>query len=161
MAEKEYIERDAVVRLLCKEALQEYNLQRYGEARGVVSAKESVNRFPAADVAPVVHAEWEWHTEVHGNPIDGMDEDFGYRCSNCKVKAEEYGVDGDIYEEPPTRLKYCPNCGAILDGGTEKPYKPGNNLLKLYYKKFTETCEQVIEESVFMQKIRELKGDQT
>jgi hypothetical protein len=48
-----------------------------------------------------------------------------------------------------------------MDGGTEKPYKPGNNLLKLYYKGFTETCEQVIEESVFMQKIREFKGDQT
>lgn len=156
MAEKEYIEKQALVDDI-ESAMKESGM---GYVVGQ-TMKRYIKRVPAADVAPVVHAEWEWHTEVHGNPIDGMDEDFGYRCSNCKVKAEEYGVDGDIYEEPPTRLKYCPNCGAILDGGTEKPYKPGNNLLKLYYKKFTETCEQVIEESVFMQKIRELKGDQT
>lgn len=63
---------------------------------------------------------WEWFTEQHGNPIDGMDEDFGYRCSNCKVWASEYGVDGDIYEEPPTTiLHYCPNCGAHMKGGAE------------------------------------------
>jgi hypothetical protein len=61
--------------------------------------------------------EWEWYTELHGNPIDGMDEDFGYRCSNCKVWASEFGVDGDIYEEPPTNiLPFCPNCGARMKG---------------------------------------------
>ena len=65
-----------------------------------------------------IEGEWEWHTELHGNPIDGMDEDFGYRCSNCKVWASEYGVDGDIYEEPPTSiLPFCPHCGAKMKGG--------------------------------------------
>lgn len=63
---------------------------------------------------------WEWHTELHGNPFDGMDEDFGYRCSECHVWAGVYGVDDDIFEEPPTHiLHYCPNCGAKMDGGEE------------------------------------------
>ena len=71
-----------------------------------------------AGYAPVVHGKWEWHAEQHGNPVDGMDEDFGYRCSRCKVWADEYGVDGDVHEEPPTNiLHYCPNCGAKMDEG--------------------------------------------
>ena len=68
----------------------------------------------------VKHGRWVWEVETHGNPIYGVDEDFGYRCSECKVWADEYGVDGDIYEEPPTHiLRYCPNCGAKMDGGNE------------------------------------------
>lgn len=115
MAEKEYIERDRIVKFIETGLNDPDKVKAFGH--DAVEILAEIHLAPAADVAPVVHAEWEWHTEVHGNPIDGMDEDFGYRCSNCKVKAEEYGVDGDIYEEPPTRLKYCPNCGAILDGG--------------------------------------------
>jgi hypothetical protein len=65
----------------------------------------------------VVHGKWEWHVETYGDPMYGVDEDFGYRCSECEVWADEYGVDGDIYEEPPTHiLHYCPNCGAKMDG---------------------------------------------
>lgn len=61
--------------------------------------------------------EWIWDIETHGDPVYGIDEDFGYRCSECKVWADEYGVDGDIYEEPPTHiLHYCPNCGARMKG---------------------------------------------
>lgn len=82
----------------------------------VESYRPAYSKFEFADVAPVVHGEWEWHAEQHGNPVGGMDEDFGYRCSRCKVWADEYGVDGDIYEEPPTNiLHYCPNCGAKMD----------------------------------------------
>ena len=101
MAEKQYIEREAVVRLLCKEALQEYNLQRYGEARGVVSAKESVNRFPAADVAPVVHAEWN----------EG-EYPFCNVCMECGLV-----IDRTCIKNNSGKLNYCPNCGAKMDGG--------------------------------------------
>lgn len=69
------------------------------------------------EYAPVVHGRWEWFVEQHGDPMYGIDEDFGYRCSECKMWADEWGVDGDIYEEPPTHLHYCPNCGAKMEGG--------------------------------------------
>lgn len=71
---------------------------------------------PTVDAVPVVHGRWVWDIETHGNPMYCIDEDFGYRCSECKVWADEYGVDGDIYEEPPTHiLHFCPNCGAKMD----------------------------------------------
>ena len=70
---------------------------------------------PTIEAKPVVHGEWVWDVETHGDPMYGVDEDFGYRCSECKVWADEYGVDGDIYEEPPTHiLHFCPNCGADM-----------------------------------------------
>ena len=65
----------------------------------------------------VVQGRWMWDVESHGDPMYGIDEDYGYRCSACGVWASEYGVDGDIFGEPPTPiLHYCPNCGAKMDG---------------------------------------------
>lgn len=81
---------------------------------------DDVDGMPTVDAVPVVHGRWVWDIETHGDPMYGIDEDYGYRCSECKVWADEYGVDGDIYEEPPTNiLHYCPNCGAKMDGGTD------------------------------------------
>lgn len=78
-----------------------------------------IEKAPTAPIAEVKHGEWEWHTEQHGDPMYGVDEDFGYRCSECHMWADEWGVDNDVYEEPPTRLHYCPNCGAKMDGGAK------------------------------------------
>ena len=54
---------------------------------------------PAADVAPVVHGQWE-----PGNPICPV-------CGEDKFK----DLDADIWCDwlPP----FCPNCGAKMDGG--------------------------------------------
>lgn len=53
--------------------------------------------IPLEDVAPVVHGEWK----------DG-------RCTNCNVALREV-----FFEEPISYvdLKYCPFCGARMDGG--------------------------------------------
>ena len=81
---------------------------------------EELLNAPTVDAVEVVHGRWVWDVETHGDPMYGIDEDYGYRCSKCQVWADEYGVDGDIYEEPPTNiLHYCPNCGAKMDGGAD------------------------------------------
>lgn len=64
---------------------------------GCGSAVECILAEPAADVVPVVHGRW--------NNMDG----YKTRkvCSECGWDVPEYGK---FYS-------YCPNCGAIMDGG--------------------------------------------
>ena len=74
--------------------------------------EENIKRFPAADVAPVVHACWR------GIEGDGYDPDGNivwdtFECTNC---GEEHYADGE-----PT-WDYCPFCGARMDGEDENLY---------------------------------------
>lgn len=81
-----------------------------------------------ADVAPVVHGQWnimdgaktrlkhgqwEWFDENTGTPITGYEREWGWRCSRCKHELP------DDYDDPDYRpmLDYCPYCGAEMDGG--------------------------------------------
>ena len=57
--------------------------------------EENIERLPAADVAPVVHAHW----------ITDEDGDF-WTCSNCRKFIYKNCARG-----------YCPKCGAKMDGG--------------------------------------------
>lgn len=59
--------------------------------------KFDIENFPAADVAPVVHGRWEA---------------FGGRYYSRK-KCSRCGWDG---QEWVKFYKYCPNCGAKMDG---------------------------------------------
>lgn len=55
-----------------------------------------------ADVAEVKHGEWVY--DYTSECIPGTDATLDYKCSECGDRsAEEY--------------KYCPNCGAKMDGG--------------------------------------------
>ena len=116
----EYIEREKLYEFLTEQLDKETGMYSKGRNNGINIARSALHNMeitPSADVAPVRHGRWLWDVETHGDPMYGVDEDFGYRCSECKVWADEYGVDGDIYEEPPTHiLHYCPNCGARMDG---------------------------------------------
>lgn len=63
---------------------------------GFKEARSVVERFPAADVAPVMHGRWvPFHSQAAG--------DIWY-CSACEIGFA-------------ARMKYCPNCGARMDGG--------------------------------------------
>lgn len=72
--------------------------EKYDAWDEIIDALENI---PSADVAPVVHSHWE-----HKIRDDG--ENIGI-CHNCK-----YPVDW-FWEQ----AKYCPDCGAKMDGGTD------------------------------------------
>ncbi len=97
----DYIAREAARDLMYhnQDALTEYDL----------------NSIPAADVEPVRHAEWEWFDELNGNPLECQDRDWGWRCSGCKM------VLPDDYDDPDSKpdFKYCHECGAKMDGGSD------------------------------------------
>lgn len=86
----EYIERSAAIKAA-----------KHAWAKGL-EPSQYIEGLPAADVAPVVHAEWV---------VCGDGDNVPWMCSHCgKTTAHKYKV---IYG------KYCPHCGAKMDGGNE------------------------------------------
>ena len=69
------------------------------------SVKFDIENFPNADVAPVVHGRWI------GKPICGND---NCRCSEC---GSWHHIHANLRGE--VMQKYCPNCGAKMDGGAD------------------------------------------
>ena len=66
----------------------------------VVSIMMTIQEQPTVDSEPVRHGKWDYVTVV--------DEGF-WRCSNCGTPSEAIGAK-KLY-------KYCPFCGAKMDGG--------------------------------------------
>lgn len=65
--------------------------------------ENALDFIPAADVAPVVHGRWI------DAPLYGSK---NCRCSECRrLISIQASWRGEIMQ------KYCPNCGAIMDGG--------------------------------------------
>lgn len=75
--------------------LAEYDRQHKGPPGG---ARKIMEEAPAVDAVPVVHGRW-----IDENPDDSLDPRM--RCSICT------GV-----ESPLLKWRYCPNCGAKMDG---------------------------------------------
>lgn len=82
---------------------------------GLKQALEMFDEIPTADVAPVVHGLWMpiRESEMTGwDPaVAGRDPIGGYICSVCKEEAV-YDCNDEF-----VLSKYCPNCGAKMDGG--------------------------------------------
>lgn len=60
--------------------------------------------MPAVDVAPVRHGQWIVKGYVCG--------ETEYQCSECKETE---------WRTSASRLKYCPFCGAKMDGADHEP----------------------------------------
>lgn len=64
----------------------------------------------AADVVEVKHGKWEYDP-------DGNDWGLGaWRCSLCQCKNDNLGMGKHINPYQFAGSKYCPNCGAKMDG---------------------------------------------
>jgi rubrerythrin len=87
---KEYIDREAAFRAILGQPPDAHYPGWYAD---------SIKEIPAADVAPVVHGEWI---------SDGDGYCWCYKCSVCGWE------DGYPFND---RHKFCPNCGAKMDGG--------------------------------------------
>ena len=94
----DYIDREALVERLTRN-LSACNPGTFSE-RCYQDAINTVNFFPASDVAPVVHGRW---VKQHIESVDSAE------FSKCSV-----------YNYPVStmwnRTNYCPNCGAKMDG---------------------------------------------
>lgn len=108
----EYVAKDAAVL-----AAMDYDGQGDAQAASQDIAGR-ISSIPAADVTEVRHAHWvDWEgnrvpLDDTGYPITGVFSP-GCRCSDCGdplTASDEYEVRG----------RFCPNCGAKMDGGGEQ-----------------------------------------
>ena len=91
----DYISRQAAMNALDRIIPMNYSDWRKGQ--------NVIRTLPAADVAPVRHGRWKIASEETRN---------GLRyCSECR-----HGYDGGGIEKWERMAKYCPNCGARMDG---------------------------------------------
>ena len=99
----EYITKEAAIEVFewgYADVIEDYGDGcEFGFSRGAI--KSAINSIPAADVAPVVYARWA-HL--------GGDE---WCCSACGFVITTEGS-----WDKPTK-KYCEDCGAKMDGGTD------------------------------------------
>ena len=91
--------------------------EKYGLANGSVLGRHTgladciardISGLPAADVADVVHGEWL-------RSDDDWDSLTTIQCSLC---SEEWCFETDD-DVSLLNYKYCPNCGARMDGGKD------------------------------------------
>ena len=106
MAEKEYIEREAIIRKLNEiggcDASDEWD-KVWDMA--IDTAVKAVERLPVADVSPVKHGHFRRLT-FSGDTII---------CSECKMAYNIFETNG------AENFNFCPHCGAkIMDGGEQK-----------------------------------------
>lgn len=97
----EYIEREAMMEVVEKSKFDNCHdnpRTRMAHKHEHEHFLNLIMRQPAADVVEVVHGKWE----------DASDLD-GVVCSVC-------GEDFCVLTNENERFKYCPNCGARMDG---------------------------------------------
>lgn len=69
----------------------------------------NIEAIPAADVAPVVHG--------HNKNLKYAKCDE-FRCSVCGIHLEDWNLYDEDDWDSEFVFKFCPNCGAKMDGDT-------------------------------------------
>lgn len=112
MAEKEYIEREAVLAYMSEvkaACITNFEYEASAVIEGMIGEIKD-DEIPAADVEPVRHGKWIY------NP-NGMDFNLGaWECSICTQKNNNLPCSRNISPYICVGSKYCPNCGARMCG---------------------------------------------
>lgn len=103
----EYIERE----ILLKKNFYSENCNSEENRWNDYAIKDIIRHIPAADVAPVKHGHWVYNQNGH---------DWGlgaWECSLCHSVNNNLPIDKRFSPYVYAGSKYCPNCGAKMDGG--------------------------------------------
>ena len=76
-------------------------------------------------VEKVWKGEWEWYDEEVGSPLEGIEREWGWQCSKCKVVLPD---DFDDPDNPPA-MRFCQWCGApMTDESVDMVMEKNNNM---------------------------------
>lgn len=110
---KEYIEREAAKKKLVA-LYKAYDTDENHERKlALLEIDLALRAIPAADVAPVRHGRWISDARARRGTVVRLDAD------GCPVDTCHCSECGDwltASDEYPARGRYCPNCGAKMDG---------------------------------------------
>ena len=76
-----------------------------------------VKAMPAADVVEVRHGWWEQVEILHAEDLNEEDKNCIVIASMFCPKCKRYHNEVYLYGSPTEFVRYCPNCGAKMDGG--------------------------------------------
>ena len=96
---KEYIEREAV-----EEMLENAQIITDGENCGYCTDDVNLGGIPAADVVEVRHGRW---IPEACESVSKRNRLIEYRVYSCSICGRSNGR---------VKKRYCPNCGALMDG---------------------------------------------
>lgn len=106
----EYISREAALKYIKSEQCRTCSDIGLCGNCAVLVAVKLLEKVPAADVAEVVYGQWEGEGDGYADGEIVLDV---WHCSQCG-----YCID-DGTDNPDCLPKYCPNCGAKMDGAAE------------------------------------------
>lgn len=100
----DYISREAALNFEAEITAAPSEIQAISQGMSLYA--EHIKAIPAADVAPVVHAEWVVSRTDRG--WNGSEYPTHCKCTHCGRELPYLDRDN-----------YCPTCGAVMDGGTQ------------------------------------------
>lgn len=108
--------REEAVELLCygdwlnviSEHIGKQDTERIAKAMCIVG--KSLRPVSRERVEKVWRGEWEWYDEEVGSPLEGIEREWGWRCSKCKTVLPD---DFDDPDNPPA-MRFCQWCGAPM-----------------------------------------------
>lgn len=106
----EYISREAALKYIKSEQCKTCSDIGLCGNCAVLVAVKLLEKVPAADVAEVVYGQWEGEGDGYADGEIVLDV---WHCAQCG-----YCID-DGTDNPDCLPKYCPGCGAKMDGAAE------------------------------------------
>lgn len=103
--------KEAILRI--KDHMEHHGIGKYPHLKlkeALDMALSALRPVSREQVERMWRGEWEWYDEEVGSPLEGIERDWGWRCSKCKVVLPD---DFDDPDNPPA-MRFCPVCGAPM-----------------------------------------------
>lgn len=107
----EYIDREKIREEVCKDCTRRIGKDGCMAPEACEDLLTALVAADPADVATVVHGEWEYDNNATDFGIGG------YVCSKCKNRNNNLPLSRVKNVYMFAGSKFCPNCGAKMDGG--------------------------------------------